>query len=108
MIPITDSEAATRSGQTHYANAEPSATAENVVPGTVFEITEEELAKADQYEESAHYRRISVTLQSGEQAWVYVHFVGSRLGVLPPSTCEPAISQAEFPLNLAYWSITHG
>jgi gamma-glutamylcyclotransferase (GGCT)/AIG2-like uncharacterized protein YtfP len=42
------------------------------VSGTVFEITEQELASADQYEEDADYGRISVTLKSGDQAWVYV------------------------------------
>jgi gamma-glutamylcyclotransferase (GGCT)/AIG2-like uncharacterized protein YtfP len=41
------------------------------VPGTVFAISEEELAAADTYEVDA-YRRISVPLRSGARAWVYV------------------------------------
>ena len=40
------------------------------VSGTVFEISDTELAKADEYE-PADYKRISTTLPSGRQAWVY-------------------------------------
>ena len=40
--------------------------------GTAFEITDAELAAADQYEKIAAYKRIVVMLASGEQAWVYV------------------------------------
>jgi gamma-glutamylcyclotransferase (GGCT)/AIG2-like uncharacterized protein YtfP len=72
MVPIIDPEVAALSGESQYANAEPSSNAEDAVSGTVFEITEEELAAADQYEEVADYGRISVTLRSGDQAWVYV------------------------------------
>jgi gamma-glutamylcyclotransferase (GGCT)/AIG2-like uncharacterized protein YtfP len=56
-----------------YANAEPSSDPDDAVTGTVFEVTEQELAAADKYEEPANYRRILVTLRSGVQAWVYVH-----------------------------------
>jgi len=41
------------------------------VPGTVFEITDEELAKSDRYEVDP-YVRIQTRLASGTQAWVYV------------------------------------
>jgi gamma-glutamylcyclotransferase (GGCT)/AIG2-like uncharacterized protein YtfP len=41
------------------------------VQGTVFGISEAELAAADEYEVD-DYRRISVPLRSGDQAWVYV------------------------------------
>ncbi len=41
------------------------------VAGTVFEITDEELASADRYE-VADYKRVAATLASGRQAWVYV------------------------------------
>ena len=59
-------------GESHYANAEPSFNPEDAVSGTVFEITEQELAAADEYEEDAEYRRILVTLRSGDRAWVYL------------------------------------
>jgi gamma-glutamylcyclotransferase (GGCT)/AIG2-like uncharacterized protein YtfP len=60
------------SGESSYANAELTSNSQDSVSGTVFEITEQELAAADHYEEDADYGRISVTLKSGDQAWVYV------------------------------------
>lgn len=55
-----------------HANAEPSSNPADAVPGFVFEITEQDLAAADEYEKADGYRRTSVTLRSGDQAWVYV------------------------------------
>jgi gamma-glutamylcyclotransferase (GGCT)/AIG2-like uncharacterized protein YtfP len=49
------------------------------VSGTVFELTDAELAAADRYEEPAAYQRRTVTLASGKQAWVYVHAGSARL-----------------------------
>jgi len=46
--------------------------ADSRVAGTVFEITDAELAAADEYERRAKYSRIAATLASGKQAWVYV------------------------------------
>jgi acyl-CoA thioesterase len=40
--------------------------------GTLFEVTKEELAQADEYERPARYVRIAVKLGSGKDAWVYV------------------------------------
>lgn len=40
------------------------------ISGTVFGITEEELHAADGYE-PANYKRIHVTLGSGNKAWIY-------------------------------------
>ena len=40
------------------------------VPGTVFELTDDELAAADRYE-PAGWERVPATLASGKQAWVY-------------------------------------
>ena len=41
------------------------------IKGTVFEVTEEELFMADKYEPN-NYKRVTVALASGKQAWVYV------------------------------------
>ena len=41
--------------------------------GTVFEVTEAELAMADTFEAQFDYRRVNVTLASGNDAWVYVY-----------------------------------
>jgi gamma-glutamylcyclotransferase (GGCT)/AIG2-like uncharacterized protein YtfP len=43
------------------------------VAGVVFEITDSELSRADEYEGDFFYKRVVVTLASGNQAWVYVH-----------------------------------
>ena len=45
--------------------------ADSRVPGTVFEITDEELAKSDRYEVDPYMRKQTL-LASGTQAWVYV------------------------------------
>ena len=41
--------------------------------GTAFDVTDAELAAADEYERRAAYIRIETTLASGARAWVYVH-----------------------------------
>jgi Gamma-glutamyl cyclotransferase, AIG2-like len=43
---------------------------EDRTPGTVFELTDQELAMADAYE-PAGYRRVAVRFASGRQGWVY-------------------------------------
>ena len=72
MVAISDPTLAALSGESLYANVRPSSNPEDAVSGTVFEITGEELAAADEYEELGGYHRISVTLRSGDQAWVYL------------------------------------
>jgi gamma-glutamylcyclotransferase (GGCT)/AIG2-like uncharacterized protein YtfP len=72
IAPILDPRVAASTGESHYANVQPSANPQDAVAGTVFEVTQQELAAADKYEEIAQYRRISVTLQSGGHAWVYL------------------------------------
>jgi len=42
----------------------------DVVAGTVFEITDTELAQADDYEVDA-YRRVEAELESGKRCWIY-------------------------------------
>jgi len=59
------------SGRTHHANVKFNGRNDSRVSGTVFAITEAELA-ADQYEQLAAYRRVAALLASGRQAWVYV------------------------------------
>ncbi len=60
-------------GTTHHANVTFNGRHDSRVRGTVFEITDAELAAADRYERRDAYERIAVTLASGTQAWVYVH-----------------------------------
>ena len=60
------------SGRTHHANVTFNGRNDSRVTGMVFEITDVELAAADQYEQLAAYKRIAATLASGKQTWVYV------------------------------------
>ena len=70
MVEITDPDVLAKSGLRFHPIIVPG-TASDEVAGTVFEITEDELAGADRYE-VADYKRIAVRLKSGIEAWVYV------------------------------------
>lgn len=72
-VLIPDPDVAARLGRTHHANATLTARPEDHVPGTVFEVSDAELAKTDEFEEPFAYRRLLATLASGRQAWIYVH-----------------------------------
>jgi len=72
LVRIEDPQFVAASGKTHHANVTFNGRKDSRVSGTVFEISDAELAAADQYEERAAYRRIPVMLASGKQAWVYV------------------------------------
>jgi GNAT superfamily N-acetyltransferase len=59
-------------GRTGHGNVVFTGREDSRVPGTLYEITEAELAAADAYEQRDQYKRIVVTLLSGRQSWVYV------------------------------------
>ena len=71
MVLLEDAEVVAPSGQTHHPILSYSGNPAHSVAGKVFRISPDELAQADRYEVAA-YRRVSVTLASGLQAWVYV------------------------------------
>jgi len=71
LLEITDSDVLATSGKKYHPIVEQSPDSNDEVRGTVFEITAQELAAADKYEVS-DYKRVSVTLKSGLEAWVYV------------------------------------
>jgi hypothetical protein len=73
LVPIGDASIAAASGRTHHANVTFSGNGQSRVTGTVFEITDAELAAADEYERAASYGRVATTLASGKRAWVYVN-----------------------------------
>jgi hypothetical protein len=60
----------TRAGE--YENARFTGRREDRITGIAFEVTENELAQADAYEDPAFYKRIQATLASGRIAWLYV------------------------------------
>ncbi|HEU4333317.1 MAG TPA: methyltransferase domain-containing protein [Candidatus Eisenbacteria bacterium] len=72
LVPIEDPRVAAAMGRTHHANAVYNGRGESRVTGTAFEVTEAELALADEYERTASYVRVAATLASGSEAWVYV------------------------------------
>jgi gamma-glutamylcyclotransferase (GGCT)/AIG2-like uncharacterized protein YtfP len=72
-VRIEDPQVAAAAGRTHHADLTHNGRSDSRVSGTVFEITDAELASADEYERLASYVRIHATLASGRQAWVYVH-----------------------------------
>jgi gamma-glutamylcyclotransferase (GGCT)/AIG2-like uncharacterized protein YtfP len=73
FVRIEDPAEAAATGRTHHANVKFNGDGESHVPGTVFEVTDEELARSDAYEAPARYERIAAELASGERAWVYLH-----------------------------------
>ena len=73
LVKIQDAQFVASSGKTHHLNVVFNGRDDSRVSGTVFEITDAELAAADRYEEPAAYKRRRVVLASGKEAWVYVH-----------------------------------
>jgi hypothetical protein len=71
-IPRSSSKQAVPTEGASDLTVEPSANPDDTVPGVVYEITEQELAAADQYEAVFDYYRISAALQSRDPVWVYV------------------------------------
>lgn len=70
-LRITDPGVIATSGSAEHTIARPTGNPRDEVPGLVFRITEADLAAADAYE-VADCRRVSVRLQSGIEAFVYV------------------------------------
>jgi hypothetical protein len=71
LVAIDDPQVVATSGKTHHPIVRHTGSGDHRVAGTVFEISDDELAQADRYEVAA-YRRVAVTLASGIAAWVYV------------------------------------
>jgi hypothetical protein len=71
LLEVEDPEFVATSGKAHHAVVRFNGRNDSRVRGVVFEVTEGELASADDYE-PAGYTRISTILASGRQAWVYV------------------------------------
>ena len=73
LVRIPDPAVAERLKKTHHDNVQATGDDWSSVQGTVFEVTDDELAKADRFEAAFNYKRVNVTLASGNDAWVYVH-----------------------------------
>jgi len=72
FVTITDPHVIATSDSDRHPILRSSDRDDAAVDGTVFAITDSELLAADDYEVD-DYRRISVPLRSGQDAWVYVY-----------------------------------
>ena len=70
-LKIEDQAVVAISGKSLHTMARFTGRASDVVAGTVFAVTADEIQKADKYEVAA-VKRVAVVLQSGARAWVYV------------------------------------
>lgn len=70
-VKIEDPEVIAESGEEIHNILFPTEDNADQVPGMVFDISLQELQRADAYEVSA-YKRVAVKLISGIQAWAYV------------------------------------
>ena len=69
-VVITDPEVIASSGSAVHPMLVPSEDPTASVPGTVYDLDDDQLRAADAYEVS-DYERVRVTLTSGRSAWVY-------------------------------------
>jgi hypothetical protein len=77
-VKIDDARVAATLGMTHHANVTRSTDEQSRVAGMVFEVTEEELVRIDEYEAPFCYARLLAPLAAGGRAWVYAHTQGDR------------------------------
>lgn len=70
-LEISDPHVIEVSGRAVHLIARASGNAADRIEGTLFELSEEELAATDTYEVDV-YARVEVLLESGRKAWVYV------------------------------------
>jgi len=70
-IEITDEVVLRRSNEKIHPIAVQSKNKSDYISGVLFEITEKELQKADEYEVS-DYQRVKEIFQSGNYGWVYI------------------------------------
>ena len=70
LIEIKDEDVVSTSGVTHHKIVIYSGNPADVVPGVLYQLSEAELANADDYE-TADYTRVWVAFQSGDEGWVY-------------------------------------
>jgi hypothetical protein len=78
FVPVSDPALVARHGMTVTDTVAFTGRVEDTVSGTTLEVTDEEIARSDEYETPFDYDRIFLTLASGRAAWVYRH-IGSAM-----------------------------
>jgi hypothetical protein len=71
LFAVEDPEVIAISGKSHHTMARFTGQLSDVISGTRFALTDDEIENADEYEVAA-LKRVSVVLQSGADAWAYV------------------------------------
>ncbi|MBL1220467.1 gamma-glutamylcyclotransferase [Chryseobacterium sp. L7] len=71
MVEITDPEVLRKSNQKYHPILELSGDSGDEVEGMLFEVTEEEILQADEYEVD-DYKRIEAVFKSGKKGFIYV------------------------------------
>lgn len=71
MIEIMDAEVLRKSNQKFHPIISYSGDKKDKVEGVLFEVTEEEILQADQYEVD-DYKRIVVSFKSGKNGYIYI------------------------------------
>lgn len=88
LVEIDDPAVVAASGKTHHPIVKATGDRRDRIAGTVFEVSDAELANADRYEVSA-YKRVSAELASGLRAWVYVDASQATAGPAAPHAVSP-------------------
>ncbi|GAA4162190.1 gamma-glutamylcyclotransferase [Chryseobacterium ginsenosidimutans] len=71
MLEITDPEVLRKSNQKYHPILEFSGNVKDEVEGVLFEVTDEEILQADEYEVD-DYKRIETVFKSGKKGFIYV------------------------------------
>lgn len=71
MLEITDPEVLRKSNQKYHPILEFSGNDKDEVEGVLFEVTDEEILQADEYEVD-DYKRIEAVFKSGKTGFIYV------------------------------------
>ncbi|GAB3805669.1 gamma-glutamylcyclotransferase [Humibacter antri] len=81
-VAISDQHVVELSGSAEHPFARATGDPADIVEGVVLELTDDDLAAADDYEVD-DYTRVAVTLSTGETAWLYVDAETSGRDVSP-------------------------
>ncbi|UOU97124.1 gamma-glutamylcyclotransferase [Chryseobacterium daecheongense] len=71
MLEVTDPEVLRKSNQKYHPILEFSGNTEDEIEGILFEVTDEEILQADEYEVD-NYKRIETVFKSGKKGFIYV------------------------------------
>jgi gamma-glutamylcyclotransferase (GGCT)/AIG2-like uncharacterized protein YtfP len=114
-VTIDDPQVVAALGEKDHINVVFNGNDASRVPGTVFEVTDAQLASADEYEQAASYRRVVARLASGAPAWVYTHAGAGAQPTRPVGWQESSNRRLSMKLNknlgmllLGIWLILTG